>query len=45
VEVVDLIDSDQDDPPSDRQAAEDGLPGVEGECANDLTLRLCYGSV
>jgi hypothetical protein len=31
VEVVDLTDSDQEGPTPERQAAEDGQPGAEGE--------------
>jgi len=44
VEVVDLMDSDQEDPPSERQAAEDGQLGVEGEGAR-MTLDLLFCSI
>jgi len=45
VEVVDLTDSDQEDPLSERQAAEDGQPGTECERERNMTLRLCSDSI
>src|SRR6266536_2702199 len=40
VEVVDLMDSDQEDTPSERQAAENGQPGIKGKRTHAMTLRL-----